>query len=161
MNNTQLECDLIQEEHNENKKIKYLGDIKSKYIIKDIFSYINNKQKLGLISYNKQLQKIIGVDINDYKKASGKYRIIEKNGEGKEYVLNTNILLFEGEYLNKKRKCGKEYNDEGVLIFEGTYLNGKKWNGKGKEFNNLLMCSAILFVKYKYFTSNSIEFIIL
>ena len=37
MKNTQLEYDLIQEEHNENKKRKYIGDIKSKYIVKDIF----------------------------------------------------------------------------------------------------------------------------
>ena len=48
------------------------------------------------------MQKIIGVDIEDYKKTSGKYRIIEKNGKGREYELGTNYLIFEGEYLNEK-----------------------------------------------------------
>ncbi len=102
MKKTKLEYDWIEEENIEEKKKKILRDIKSIYIIKGIFSYINYKQKLDLISYNKQLQKIIGVDINDYKKTSGIYRIIEKNGKGREYLLNKNRLIFEGEYVNWK-----------------------------------------------------------
>ena len=44
--------------------------------------------------------------------------------------------MFEGEYLNGVRNGkGKEYYDNGELIFEGGYLNGKR-NGKGKEYNN-------------------------
>ena len=43
------------------------------------------KKKLNLIIYNKEMQTILGVDINTYKKKSGKYRIIDKNGKGKEY----------------------------------------------------------------------------
>ena len=53
--------------------------------------------------YNKQLQKRLSVDIEDYKKASGKYKIAEENGKGREYKLNTNKLIFEGEYLNWKK----------------------------------------------------------
>ena len=79
------------------------------YIIRDIFSLINKKEKLNLIKYNKQLQKIIGVDIEDYKKISGKYKIGEKNGKGKEYDIYNNELIFEGEYLDGK-KMGKEKN---------------------------------------------------
>jgi len=46
-----------------------------------------------------------------------------------------NRLEFEGEYLKGERNGkGKEYNYNGELIFEGEYLNGKKWNGKAKEF---------------------------
>ena len=40
MQKTQLECDLIKDEKTELKKLKYIGDIKSLYIIKDIFSFI-------------------------------------------------------------------------------------------------------------------------
>ena len=84
--------------------------------------------------FNKQLQKILGVDIEDYKEISGKYKIAEKNGKGSEYTLNTNKLIFEGEYLNWKRNGkGKEYDSDGELIFEGEYLNGER-NGKGKEY---------------------------
>ena len=39
---------------------------------------------LNLIIYNKEIQAILGVDIKTYKKKSGKYRIIEKNGKGIE-----------------------------------------------------------------------------
>ena len=117
------------------KAIKNIEDIKSSYIIKEVFSFLYEKQKLNMIIYNKQLQNIFGVNIEDYKKISGKYKIIEKNGFGKEYKLGTNRLIFEGEYINGKRHGkGKEYYYDGKLKFEGEYLNGKKWNGKGKEY---------------------------
>ena len=55
----------------------------------------------------------------------------------KIYKLNTNILLFEGEYLNGKRNGkGKEYFYNSELKFEGEYLNGEK---KGKEKNIIIM----------------------
>ena len=135
MKNTKLECDLIKDEHTELKKKVNIEDIKSTYILKDIFSNLNKKLKLNLIMYNKQLQKRLSVDIEDYKEASGKYKIAEKNGKGREYKLNKKELIFEGEYLNwKKNGEGKEYHKD-KIIFEGEYLNGKKWNGKGKEYD--------------------------
>ena len=74
MNNIKMEYDLIKEEPTKPKKIK-IGDIKSAYIIRDVFSFINKKQKLNLIIYNKQLQNINGVNIEDYKEISYKYKI--------------------------------------------------------------------------------------
>ena len=110
--------------------------IKSSFIIKNIFSFLSTKQKLNMIMYNKGLQKINLIDIKDYKKINGKYKIVEKkgNGNGREYILNTKILVFEGKYLNYKRNGkGKEFFENEKLIFEGEYSNGKR-NGKGKEF---------------------------
>ena len=116
------------------KAKKNIEDIKSSYIIKEVFSFLSKKQKLNIIIYNKQLQNICGFDIEDYKKISGKYKIIDENGFGKEYELGTNRLIFEGEYLNGKRNGkGKEYNNYCKLEFEGEYINGKR-NGKGKEY---------------------------
>ena len=130
-------CEEIKVEQTELKTVQYLRNIKSEYILKHIFSYINQKEKLNLIIYKKELQEKIGVNIEDYKKVSGKCRIIEKNGKGREYKLNTNELIFEGEYLNGKRNGkGKEYDDEVNLIFEGEYLNGNKWNGNGYDNKN-------------------------
>ena len=64
---------------------------------------------LNMIIYNKKLKKMLLVDIEDYKKISGKYKIGKKNGKGKEFILNINRLIFEGEYLNGKRNGkGKE-----------------------------------------------------
>ena len=68
---------------------------------------------LNMIVYNKEFQKRLSVDINDYRKVSGKYKIGKRNGKGREFLINTNELIFEGEYLN-----------------------GKKWNGEVKEYYN-------------------------
>ena len=137
-----------------------IEDIKSSYIKKEIFSLLNQKKIIRMIIYNKKLQKLFEVDIEDYQNISGKYIEGEKNGKGKEYDLETNELIFEGEYINGKRNGkvkeyddgklifegeylngkrngkGKEYNDDGKLEFAGEYLNGERWNGKGKEFHN-------------------------
>ena len=116
------------------KKKSYinLGDIKSSFIIKEIVSFLHEKQLLNIIIYNKGLQKNYLVDLECYKKQSEKYKIGEKNGKGKEYTLKTNKLIFEGEYLNGlKNGKGKEFYENGKLKFEGEYINGKRWNGKG------------------------------
>jgi len=113
--------------------IKLLGDIKSEYIQKGIFSYLNEKRKLKMIMYNKKLQNIFGINIENYKKMSGKYLIFERNGIGILYKLNTNQMIFKGEYLNgEKNGKGKEYYNNGELKFEGEYINGKK-NGMEKD----------------------------
>ena len=92
------------------EKIKSnINSIKSTYNLKLIFSFIKEERKLNMIIYNKELQKKVDVDIEVYKKKSGKYKIGEKNGKGREYILNSDELIFEGEYLNGKRN-GKEKN---------------------------------------------------
>ena len=60
----------------------FLLYIKSQNIIKEVFSYLSEKNILNLIIYKKQLQKIFGFNIKDYKKISGKYKIGKKNGKG-------------------------------------------------------------------------------
>ena len=88
-----------------------LKDIKSSYIVKEMFSFLEEKQKLNLIINNKHLQNLIGVDIKYYIKISGKYKAGERNGIGKVYKLFTNELIFEGEFSNgKKNGKGKEYD---------------------------------------------------
>ena len=124
----------------ESHEIKYrinLNNISSPYIIKRIFTFLFQKQKFNMIIYNKKLQKLFSVDFEDYKKISEKYKISEKNNKGKEYLKNTNILIFEGEYLKGRRNGkGKEYYCNGKLLFEGEYLKGKIWNGNGYNINS-------------------------
>ena len=119
------------------KKLKCLGNIKSSYIIMNVFSFLEKKQKLNLIIYNKKFQKIFGVGFEDYREISKIYRIVDINGNGGDYIKDTEKLIFVGEYLNgKKRKKGKEYDFSGKLEFEGEYLNGKRWNGNGYDKKN-------------------------
>ena len=98
---------------NTEKNMKYTCYIKCKYIIfEKIFPYIPYKNQLLLIKYNKEFQKELYVDINIYKKRSGKYRLIESNGKGKEFILANNKLIFEGEYKNGiKSGKGKEFHE--------------------------------------------------
>ena len=106
--------------------------IQSLYIIKDIFSFLSEKQKLNIVVYNKQLQQKLDINIEDYKRQNGIYKEVKRNGKGKEYAISNNIMIFEGKYLNGKRNGkGKEYYYNGKLKFEGEYLNGKRWNGRG------------------------------
>ena len=108
---------------NEIKNNVGLLNIKSKYILKNIFSLISERIKLDIAIYNKTLQEKLELRIDDYKEFSGKIKKGERNGYGEEYDCDKNSLLFEGEYKdNKKNGKGKEY-DNGDLIFEGKYLN--------------------------------------
>jgi len=63
----------------------FLLYIKSKNIIKEVFSYLSEKDILNLIIYKKYLQKILGFEIKDYKKISGKYKIIKIEKEENIY----------------------------------------------------------------------------
>ena len=120
---------------NKNAKIN-LRDIKSSYNIKRIFLFFYEKYKLKMIVYNKELQKMWSLGIENYKEKSGKYKKDGKNGKGKEYLIDTNILIFEGEYKNGKGNGkGKEYYNNSKLRFEGEYLKGKRWNEQGYNIN--------------------------
>ena len=111
-----------------------LENSKSIYFIKKLFTFVDEKTKLDIIKYNKNMQNIMDINLINYKFYSGKYIMYEENGKGKEYNGYDNRLEFEGEYLKGKRNGkGKEYYDNGELSFEGEYLNGKR-NGKGKEY---------------------------
>ena len=113
-------------------KVNLIRSVSLSFIKENIFSLLTDKKKLKLISYNKNYQNKLEIDINAFKRVSGRHIIGEKNGQGKEYD-NENRLLFEGEYVKwKKNGKGKEYDKEGRLIFEGEYSNGEK-KGKGKE----------------------------
>ena len=74
-----------------------INHIKSYYIMKKTFDLLSKNIYLDMIKYNKALQTKMQIQLDDYKKEGNKYKIGEKNGYGKEYKLNTNILLFKGE----------------------------------------------------------------
>ena len=121
-------------ETNKNKIKNLLIEVKSSFNLKTILLYLNEKTKLNIIKYNKKTQKLIGVNIENVKKISGKYKIKEKFGIEKVYTSDNNSLIFKGKYLNgKKNGKGKEYK-EGKVIYEGDYLNGKR-SGRGKEYD--------------------------
>ena len=120
----------------ENQELKptNIMNIKSLYIAKKIMTFIKEPKKLEMIKLCKKLQKFLNINIDDYKRVSEKYIKKKKDGEITEYIINTNIIVFKGGYLNgKKNGKGIEYFQNNKIKFEGEYLNGKR-NGKGKEY---------------------------
>ena len=100
------------------------SSVKSKYIIQKIFLHLNDKKKIFMIRYNKYYNNLLEIDIELYKKISGKIKIGGVNGYGKEYKLDSMDLIFKGFYIKGKRNGeGKEYSG-GNLLFEGEYVNG-------------------------------------
>ena len=54
-----------------------LRNIKSIFILKKFFDYLNKGKSLEIIKYNKNLQKRINININNYKEYSEKYSSIK------------------------------------------------------------------------------------
>ena len=125
-----------------------------------IFFFLEKRKSLEIINYNKNIQNRLNLDLNIYKKTSGKYKVGGINGKGQEFLLDTNLLIFEGEYKNKKRNGkGKEYYYwNGILKFEGEYFNGKKMSGIGYDEKG----NIILIIEYgkieEYFLNGILEF---
>ena len=136
--NNHMKIIVCQEENESFDKLNNINlfeNIKSKYIIIKIFSYIDEKVKLKSIKNNKRLQKKNGIGLINYKFFSGRYIIYETKTKGKEFYGYNDRMLFEGEYLNGERNgIGKEYFSDDTISFEGRYLNGKR-NGEGKKYN--------------------------
>ena len=91
----------MSEEYLVNKNL--VKNINSKYIMIFIFSFLDEKRKLEIIKYNKNLQNTLDIKLINYKFYKGTYIIYELNGKIKEYNGNTDKIKFEGEYLNGKR----------------------------------------------------------
>ena len=60
------------------KSDKNIGKLIGKYVLKDIFSFSYEKKKLEIIIYNKELQKKLDINIEDYKRIKGIYKIGER-----------------------------------------------------------------------------------
>ena len=132
---TNLNKSKIAANINDNKTINLKHSIKSKYILMQILDILKENRLLKIKRHNKEYQNLLEVNLENYKKLSGKIIIMGFNGYGKEYGSNLMQLLFEGEYLNGQRNGkGKEYYYDGKIQFEGEYLNGER-NGNGKKYN--------------------------
>ena len=146
-----------------------IKNVKSIYILKNIFSFLKTITKFNFIKYNKSLQSKLEIGLIDYRRFSKRYIIYEENGMGKEYDGFEDKLIYEGEFLNgersgkgkilykngkinyigqflhgKKHGLGKEYDSIFELKFIGNYLYGEK-NGKGKEICNIGYYDKIIF----------------
>ena len=120
-----------------------LEKIKSKYITKMVFDYLQLTVKLKIIKTNKELLNKLEITKYDYMVSSGKYIKYKSKTKVKEYNFDGEVI-FIGEYKNGKRNGkGKEFGRFNDLYYEGQYLNGKR-HGMGKEFyyKKVLKCKG-------------------
>ena len=115
--------------------------------LKNEDDYLNGNKWIKVLEYSKSNNCIYGKEY-DYSsnllKFQGDYLNEKRNGKGQEYDDYEN-LKYEGEYINGERNGkGKEYDINGNLIFEGEYKNGLKRNGKIYEVNNILFLNNFL-----------------
>ena len=80
-----ISCDNIatKEEQKRSGNI-ILKDALSSNILNIILGYLYENKKLNIIKYNKYFQKQLSINIEYYKKISGKYKIDGINGNGEE-----------------------------------------------------------------------------
>jgi antitoxin component YwqK of YwqJK toxin-antitoxin module len=135
-----------------------LKNVKSNYILKHVFSYIDERKKLYLIKYNKNFQNKLNINLIIYKAFSKKFIIYDNknNKEGREFLYYKDSRIYQGEYLNGQRHGrGEEYNDKGDIIFEGEYLYGKRIKGKIYDcFNNIYDLKDVNGIVEEYYDNN-------
>ena len=103
------------------------NNIKSSYILKKIFSLLEEKKKLKTIMYNKKLQKNIDISLANYKFYNLSF--VKDKDIYDEY---TSYLVYRGEFLKGRRNGkGKWYRcDLGTLDYGHYFCNLKidsKW----------------------------------
>ena len=108
-----------------------LEKIKSKHLVKILFKkYLEIKVKLKIIAYNKSLQSLCSVNIEDYKQNAIEYRIKDKNGKYEIRSATNNFLKYEGGLLNgKENGFGKEYGLIRLELDEFIKQNKNKIKG--------------------------------
>ena len=125
--------EILDTNKEQNKLIKsaILNNIKSKYIFRKIFNIITIRKKFELIKYNKNMQKKLNFDINDYKKY---LKIIEI-----EITTDPNEI---GKFINIKNEDEKYFH---------IFFNGNK---KEENLENIpLILVTLIVLKFDKFTS--------
>ena len=90
------------EEINLNSSFTHFENIKSKYILKLIFDYLNEKKCFDIIKYTKKIQQTINKNSNDYKK------LLEIEIE---IMIDKNKMHFEkNNFININEKDRKYYH---------------------------------------------------
>ena len=137
------------------------GNIKSKYILKQIFDNLHKKKCLEIIKYNKKIQQKISVNTNDYKECSEVYSSIEI-----EIIPIANKLT---QFININKDDEKYYhiyfNDNNEEI-KRNYLNTDdlitkiyiKIDYQVESFKELFFnCKYIKSINFKKFCRNNIN----
>ena len=99
-----------------------LDNVKSKYIVKEIFENIKNKRKLNIIKYNKKIMIKLDINKKDFeiyitlKEFNNKYKINIEDIDIKELKLNIGNIVLK-EYPNQNMMIWKCLEKKNQIFF--------------------------------------------
>ena len=142
----------------ENNNKNYLKEIKSVFFLEKLLFSLSKKKLLNIIKYNKTIQNILDININNYKKYSEIYSPIEieiipvKDKYGTFINMITGFERFYHIYFNnKKEELKRNYinkNEKIKIIIDY----------KIESFENLFKdCKCIESINFKKFNRNNIH----
>ena len=135
-------------------------NIKSKYILIQIFNNLTKKVLLQIIKYNKRLQQLLNYNINNYKEFADLYSSIEieiipaENKYGKFININNKDKSHYHIYFDDNNEENKIYDiDERMKVKKITVKIDYQINSFGELFDN---CDCISSVYFKIFNRDNI-----
>ena len=138
-----------------------LNNIKSDYFLQKICDYLNRKKSLEIFKYNKNIQKRLNININNYKEYSEIYSSIEielmpiENSDGKFINIPENEKKYFHIYFNESKN---EINNN--ILLENNKVSRIKIiiDYQVKSFENLFSyCKCINSISFKKFYRNNIK----
>ena len=137
-------------ENNSNLNKEKIWNINCKYIISQIFTLINHYKLLKIVQYNIQLQKILNINISDYKKCFDTIiEIIPTN-----YIKGSLINIMESPYchiyINDNQTETNNFNNERrEIIKKVKLLIDYDFNSFELLFRGCTCIKKINFIKFK------------
>ena len=134
-----------------------LNNIKSVYILEKIFDNISINKRLGIIQYNKKIQKKLGLSINDYSQLYLRIEIEIKpaiNKYGKFINFKKDNEKYYHIYFDDKRKeINRDYLLDNEKVNKIKIIIGHQVISFRKLFCN---CSCVESINFKNFNTNNI-----
>ena len=158
--------------------------IKSKYILKVIFGYLLRKKYLGIIKYNKQIQKRVNLKVSDYKSYSDiEIEIIPVKNEGGKFInINKEERIYYHIFFNDKEgevkgtslwKKNKKIKKIKIIIdyqvkslkglfndckcIESIYFNKSNRNNINNMKNMFSGCSSLKEINFSNLNTNNVN----
>ena len=155
-----MNSEIISKTEKKEQNKSKLENLKSKYILKQIFEHFNSKKALEIIRYNKYFQNKFNVNISFYQEYSQSYSsiIIELNLADDKYGKFINIPELDKEYYhiyfdNSKEEINRDYLKENEKIKKIKIVIKYQVKSLKDLFAN---CSCISSIVFKQFSRNNI-----
>jgi len=141
--------------------INMFNNLNSDYFVRKLFEYISKRKSLKTIKYNKNIQKRIGININDYKDYSEKYSSIEleiipmKGGYRRFIYIKEEDKNYYHIYFNDIKE--NEIKITSLNGYDNIYKINIIIDYQVKSFEDLFMdCNCIKSINFKKFYRNNV-----